>query len=294
MELNVNLMTQNRIKRSTKTKIFNLLLVVLFCTAFVLIISLMVMGSWKSSTLWLVSLGFTAYMLFHFYRFFPLKMFKILGVCVLAGFMMVIPSFVALSAMDYNSVAQLIDTEKEKSYFQNVLDRDYDYRELIEWEWQHIAWLEDSEPNPQRNSDPIEIYEYGKGKCREFAILYAELCLSQGYQCRLVSAPINDHAWTEVNINGEWTRVDASLGPNDTRAIDYPMFFEKEKGWNPPIIALAFDGSSIVDVTSTYRSDGWSLFSLINIFFIGLALWFSFCLYLIFKKKRKSVIAKLI
>ena len=81
--------------------------------------------------------------------------------------------------------------------------------------------------------------------------------------------------------------MDASLGPNDTRAIDYPMFFEEEKGWNPPIIALAFDGSSMFDVTPTYRSDGWSLFSLINVFFIGLASWFSFCLYLIFRKAKK-------
>ena len=113
---------------------------------------------------------------------------------------------------------------------------------------------------------------------------YASL---QGYQCRIICAPINDHTWTEVKIDGEWTRVDASLSPNDTRAINYPLFFEKEKGWNPPIFALAFDGSSIVDVTPTYRSNGWSLFSLINIFFIGFALWLSFCFYLIFMRYKE-------
>ena len=125
----------------------------------------------------------------------------------------------------------------------------------------------------------------------EFAVLYAELCISQGYQCRIIAAPLNDHVWTEVKIDGEWTGVDSSLGPNDTRAINYPMFFENEKGWNPPIIALAFEDSSIVDVTPTHRSDCWSLFSLINVFFFSLAFWFSFCLSLIFKKC-KNIIAR--
>lgn len=65
--------------------------------------------------------------------------------------------------------------------------------------------------------------------------------------------------------NGTWIRVDASLGENDTRAVGYPMFFEKEKGWTPPILALAFEDSSIIDVTSTYNSDGFRLLSPLSI-----------------------------
>jgi hypothetical protein len=218
-------------------------------------------------------------------------MVKRIGVCVLIGFILVIPAHVTFSVIDYHSAAQLVATQNEIAYFENALGRSYDYKELIVWEWQTIKWLNDSELNPQRNIDPIKIYEYGKGKCREFAILYAELCISQGYKCRIITAPLNDHVWTEVSIDGEWTRVDSSLGINDTRAIGYPLFFEKEEGWNPPVIALAFEDSSIVDVTPIYRSDGWSVFSIINIFLIALASWFSFCLYLIWKK-RKGVIAE--
>jgi len=282
----VGSMIRKAFKSDTAVKLFKLLAVIVFGVFFVLLIILMIMGSWKSPLLWLVSLCFTAYMLFHFYHTFSRKVFKLILGCILIGFLLVIPVYIANSVLEYHSTAQLVATEKETAYFQNVLGRNYDYKELIVWEWQHIEWLNDSEPNPQRNTDPIKIFEYGKGKCLEFAVLYAELCVSQGYQCRIISAPLNDHAWTEVKIDGEWTRVDSSLGPNDTRAINYPMFFEKEKGWNPPIIALAFERGLIVDVTPTYRSDGWSLFSLINIFFIGLASWFSFCLYLIFRKAR--------
>jgi hypothetical protein len=277
-------MIRKALKSEIAMKIFKSLPLILLGTAFILLIIWMILGVWMSPFFWLYSLGIAAVMIWYCSHNYSRKVLKTLAVLLLIGFLFVLPAFLALSVIDYNSVAQLVTSQDEKVYFQNVLDRNYDYRELIEWEWQRITWLTDSEPNPQRNSDPIKIYEYGKGKCREFAILYSELCVSQGYQCRIISGPLNDHAWTEVKIDGEWIRVDASLGSNDTRAIDYPMFFEKEKGWNPPIIALAFDGASIVDVTSTYRSDGWSLFSLINIFFVGLASWFAFCLYLIFKK----------
>lgn len=283
------LMIRKAFKSNTAVKIFRLLPFILLATAFVLLIISMIMGVWKSLFIWLYSLAIAVVMIWYCSRTYNRKVVKTIGVLVLIGFILVLPAFLALSIMDYHSVAQLVTTQDEIAYFQKALGGSYDYKELIVWEWQHIEWLYDSEPNPQRNTDPIRIFEYGKGKCREFTILYAELCISQGYQCRIISAPLNDHAWTEVKINGEWIRVDSSLGPNDTRAINYPMFFEKEDGWNPPIIALAFEDLSIVDVTPTYRSDSWSIFSLINIFFVGLASWFSVCLYLIFKKVQKTL-----
>jgi len=46
------------------------------------------------------------------------------------------------------------------------------------------------------------------------------------------------------------------------------MFFEKESTWTAPILALAFEGSTITEVTSSYRSDGFSLFSPLPIFFL--------------------------
>jgi hypothetical protein len=99
-----------------------------------------------------------------------------------------------------------------------LLNRPYNYSELIVWEQQHLEF--DNKSGLQRNNDPIKISEYGKGRCGEFATLYAELAISQGYQCRIVDYVFNDHAFNEVlDTNGTWIRVDASIGHNDPRAI---------------------------------------------------------------------------
>jgi|AGTN01.3.fsa_nt_gi hypothetical protein len=58
-------------------------------------------------------------------------------------------------------------------------------------------------------------------------------------------------------------RVDASLNKNGSGAIGNPMFFEDN--WGAPVLSFAFENSSIVDVTSTYRSDGFSPSSLYSI-----------------------------
>ena len=236
-------------------KVLTSIIVGVLAILFVLLITLMIFGGWTSWWIWIVTGILAAFMLSTRYysnnRKFPTLTFFCVLICVI----LVLPSFVILSAIGYHSIAQNVATQKEVDYFKSVLGRKYDYEELIVWMWDKIEWLDDSEPNLQRNTDPIQIYEYGKGKCMEFAILYSALCISQGYRTRIIDAPINDHAWTEINLEGEWTRVDSSLGRNDTRAIGYPMFFEKEPNWTAPIIALGFEGSVIVDVTATYRID---------------------------------------
>jgi len=157
-----------------------------------------------------------------------------------------------------------------------VLGRSYNYTELIVLENQHLKF---TNGDIQRNSDPIKICEYGKGMCREFAILYAELCISQGYNCRIVQD--FSHAWNEVYLNGTWTRVDASLNSTSSRAIGYPLFFEKEKGWTVPILALAFENSSITDVTATYNSNHWNMLSPLPV--TALIVLFTLCISLIVK-----------
>lgn len=136
----VGSMIRNMLKSDTAVKIFGLSAVVVFGAFFILLIILMMMGNWKSPLLWVVSLAFIAYMLFHFHRTFSRRVFKLIGVCVLIGFMLVIPASIALSVIEYHSAAQLVATENEIAYFQNVLDRRYDHKELIVWEWQHIEW----------------------------------------------------------------------------------------------------------------------------------------------------------
>jgi hypothetical protein len=198
--------------------------------------------------------------------------------------LLIAPSTIIYTAFANQGTAQNLTSQKETSFFKDTLGRSYNYSELIVWENAHLNF---TYGQIDRNNDPIKIYQYGQGRCDEFATLYAELCISQGYQCRIVTLVFNDHVFNEVLLNGTWTRVDASLNDTSSRAIGYQMFFEKESGWNPPIIALAFENSSIVDVTSTYRSDGWNLLSGINLIFLLIGVGFASAIFAIWKRLSK-------
>ncbi len=188
--------------------------------------------------------------------------------------------FVTSTIIQERRIAQNLNSQKEVDYFKNLLGRSYNYTELIVWEQQHLTFCNKSDL--QRNTDPIKIYEYGKGMCGEFAILYAELAISQGYQCRIVDNVFNDHVFNEVLLsNGTWLRVDTSLDANDSREIGCPMFFVQQKGWGAPILSLAFENSSIVDVTRTYWNDGFDLLS--PLFIVILVALFALCIVAITK-----------
>ena len=51
-----------------------------------------------------------------------------------------------------------------------------------------------------------------KGVCRNFAGLYAAMCRSQGIQCYIVNAKLNDrdaeHTWNRLYIDGKWYNID--------------------------------------------------------------------------------------
>jgi hypothetical protein len=209
------------------------------------------------------------------------------AICLL----MVMPLYVTRTAIKYQSIAQGLATPNEINYFKNELGKSHNYSELIVWENKHLNFTYE---DIQRNSDPIKILEYGKGRCEEFAILYSALCISQGYESRIVFAVFNDHLWNEVKLNGTWTRIDASLNDTSSRAIGYPQFFEREKGWAPPILALAFDNSSVTDVTGTYRSGFWiSITSIPMVMFLAaITIWFVFILY--FLARRFSLLKQII
>jgi hypothetical protein len=168
--------------------------------------------------------------------------------------LLIFSSYIVL--VDQNIAMSIVEQDKT-NYFKNVLGRDYNYTDLITFENQHLNFTNDP---IERNTDPVKIYEYGKGRCGEFAILYSALCVSQGYRCRVVDCLFTDHEFNEIYLNETWVRVDASLNSTDSVAIGYPMFFEDgvSRDWKVPVLALAFEGSSIADVTSTYRRDGLS------------------------------------
>jgi len=184
---------------------------------------------------------------------------RIAGVILLC-LLLSTPLFVVSTTLSHQKFAQDLQNPDTINYFNNLLDGSYNYTELIGWERQQLEFS-----GELRSSDPIKIYENQQGKCGEYAILYAALCVSQGYKCRIVSNVFNDHVFNEVLLsNGTWTRVDPSLhhkslDPTGDGSVGNPMFFEEGEGWMPPILSLAFENDTITEVTNTYRKDGFRM-----------------------------------
>jgi hypothetical protein len=274
---------------SNRARWFFTIYVILFWL--IVFLGLGVSGLCKSPLYWVLGVLSAFLLLGWGYSQMSRGVFKILGVCVLVVFLLVVPIYIGSSIITEQAMAESLTSSKEIDYFRNVLGRSYNYTDLIVWESEHLNF---SEGNIQRNTDPIEIYEYGKGRCEEFAILYAELCISQGYQCRIVDSIFNDHEWNEVKIDSNWIRVDASptgesLSENISYHIGFPLFYE-EVWHSPPMLALAFEGSSVVDVTSNYRSDHWSLLSVSTFLFAFIIAWFAACILIIWKRFGKTVL----
>jgi transglutaminase-like putative cysteine protease len=93
--------------------------------------------------------------------------------------------------------------------------RNYTTEELFQWENKYLKWT-DTISLFDRHSDPREVLSFGKGKCQEYAILFASACVATGKDVRLVVCEKSDfsngvHAWNQVMINGSWVDVDSSL-----------------------------------------------------------------------------------
>jgi hypothetical protein len=271
---------QKRRKISNKLKWIFVVLDIVF--VFFVIIYLGLLGLWISIWLWVIFVPLALLLLKENQTIISKKMLRILSVCFLISFLAVFPVFAIYQTITFQGIAKSFKSSEEIDYFRNVLGKSYNYTELIQWENSSLKW--NSSLSMIVYDDPIEIYEYHQARCRGYAILYAELCISQGYQCRIVINVFGDHAWNEVKIDGNWTRVDASpTGAPMSENIGHPLFYE-EKWHAPPILALAFEDSSIVDVTGNYRSDHGSLLSASTIVIVLISVWFAFCIFMIWKK----------
>ena len=266
-----------------------------FGLLFVAEIVLGILGSLISALWWIFALAFAAVFVGVSHLVMSKKVRKWSKVIVLIGFLSVFPLFTANLMVTYQNAAQILSTPTETGYFRNVLGRSYNYTELYQWENSILHW--NSSANMIFYSDPIQIYQYGQARCGGYAILYAGLCVSQGYEARIVVNIFGDHVWNEVKLNGSWTRVDASpTGASMSENIGFPLFYERK--WNAaPVLALAFENSSIVDVTSNYRSDGWSLLSGITIILLLVGAWLAICIVVIWRNRlflhaRSSVATK--
>jgi transglutaminase-like putative cysteine protease len=126
-----------------------------------------------------------------------------------------------------------------------LFDRDYNYTELLTWEHQRLNYTD--EPSITRNTDPMKILDYGKGRCQEFSLLYVALCLANGYESRFVIDVYGDHTWAEVKLQGVWVHVD----PSD-QIVNDPYRYERDWHKDLPLV-LAFENSSCEDVTTNYK-----------------------------------------
>ena len=137
--------------------------------------------------------------------------------------------------------------------------QDYNFTEIYDWVHESLDFVpfNESFPPEQRHTDPIEIEEFGKGRCAEFSILYVAACLAHGYECRLVVATdtggllwVDQHAWTEVKVNGCWVHVDPS-----ERRWDEPQMY-KQWSWGKDIGSkvriFAFEEGKVEEVTQSY------------------------------------------
>jgi hypothetical protein len=246
---------------------------------------------WRSPWAWVIGAFLAAILLTWSYPEISRKTFARLIVYILICFLAVMPIYAVSTVIREQNIAQNLTTPKEMTFFRNVLGRSYNYTELIQWMESNMSW--DKSGSVSQYSDPIDIYRFGKARCGGYSILYAELCVSQGYQARIVVNLFGDHAWDEVKIDENWIRVDASptgetLSENISYHIGCPLFYE-EVWHTPPILALAFENSSVVDVTGNYRSDHWSMLSPLTLFLVFVASWFSLCIYLVWRRSGVTV-----
>lgn len=113
-----------------------------------------------------------------------------------------------------------------------------------------------------RHEDPIEILEYGLGRCGEFSIAFTALALAYGRQARMVMC-LSDHVWSELgfyevvttDVGWEYNTLWHHLDPTEAIFNDPYMY---ERDWNKNFdgvddVVYAIEADIITDVTEKYR-----------------------------------------
>lgn len=162
-----------------------------------------------------------------------------------------------LIAFDNLNMIKNLNSDGTKTALRNMFDRTYNFTELYQWEHTKVKFVNNE--TFERSSDPLRILQTGKGKCGEFSVLYAALCLAHGYQSRLVLAiDVNyrvlwfpQHEWAEVRIGDQWIHVD----PSD-QVWNEPSHYKTwpwAKGVGSNVRIYAFEDGKITDVTQYYK-----------------------------------------
>jgi transglutaminase-like putative cysteine protease len=145
----------------------------------------------------------------------------------------------------YRQLSQKIATAQILAELRGLFETEYSLPELLDWVHVKVKW---AKGNIKRHNDPKEILTYGKGRCGEFSILFAALCLAHNYRARLV-LDMSDHVWIEIWNKKEkrWIHVD----PSEKR-IDDPKMYERD--WKKNLMEVyAFENGKMENVTQRYK-----------------------------------------
>jgi hypothetical protein len=158
-----------------------------------------------------------------------------------------------------------------QAYLNELFVTKQNYTQLLYWESKNLNYSNDV---ITRQNDPREIISYHLGRCGEFSILYAAVCIANDIPARIVSPAIIipgvvDHVWVEINPSKDgvtWIPVDptgacdriqhgVSIYENPAM-INNPSAFEDKY-----TMILAFETTTdnqtfVVDRTSYYNSYG--------------------------------------
>lgn len=180
------------------------------------------------------------------------------------------PSIVIEYRIRYKQMADLSYLIKLKDYCKYNLSDSIEGLnpfELVIWEHNHLEYPNKTDAtqnaylDAHRREMPIEIlseciWTDGRalGRCGEFALLYNDLLLANGYESRIVvdcsvktdSRTAGDHVWNEVWL-GYWFHLDPTEG-----AYDEPWLYERNWGKNINQV-YGIQGDIITDLTNKYK-----------------------------------------
>jgi len=150
-----------------------------------------------------------------------------------------------------------LNSAETKTNVRSWFEGDHNITELYEWVHEKLEFVPLNETF-ERNTDPAEILESGKGRCEEFSILYVAVCLAHSYQSRIIVAIdtnnprklIGQHVWAEVKLD-VWVHVD----PSD-RVWNEPYRYETwswGKYIGSTVEIYAFEEGKCEDITSNYK-----------------------------------------
>ena len=145
----------------------------------------------------------------------------------------------------YRRISESLTDPSMLAQLKKFFYRRLNLSELLEWTHSKVEFNKGS---IVRHNNPLEIIEYGQGKCREFNMLFNVICLANDYRARLI-LDLSDHVWVEIwdEKLDRWVHID----PSEKR-IDDPEMYERD--WKKNLKEVyAFERGKLQDVTKSYK-----------------------------------------